>query len=172
MAKIIFANAEYTGGNIYRYTAKLDNGNFMVGNSEWDCIYIVDSDPNATEDSWYGEWFDTHTVSILEDKDYYKNIVKLLRWILDNKPDGNYSDHEIDWLLNEELDAIEESKMGKTEKTLAKIPGFAHDRVMKLKKEYSKTGDKGLVKGYLLGLKDMDIIDESERKALYIYITL
>ena len=74
---IVKANAEYTGGGIYRFTAQLNDKRYVVGNSEWDGLYIVDEDPDATEESWYNEWFDKHVVEIVKDIAYEDDQLNL-----------------------------------------------------------------------------------------------
>ena len=116
------ANAEYTGGNIYRYTAKTSLGLYMIGDSEWDCIYLVDSDPNATEDSWYSEWMDEHQVGDeLENDEYYKALREMLTWIIENEPDGNYAVNEIEDNLADEMKAWKgEEEDGTTDRLVSK----------------------------------------------------
>lgn len=104
MIKIISANAEYTGGGIYIYWAKTNEGTFLQGSSEWDALYEVDSDPNLDEESGYIEWQEEHNIRVYEDEEYFELIQELLRWILDNSPRGNYSSGEIKNLLQDELD--------------------------------------------------------------------
>lgn len=107
--KIIKANAEYTGGGIYRYTAKTDKGTWLVGNSEWEVIYEVNADPDETEDSWYSEWYDEHQTAEHED-DYAELLSQMLGWILEHKPNGNYCDAEIERELPEKTVTITEKE--------------------------------------------------------------
>lgn len=93
---IVKANAEYTGGGIYRFTAQLNDKRFVLGNTEWDEIYITDEDPDTTEESWYSEWCDKHIMETLKDEKYAEMINELIKWILENKPDGNYQAWEIE----------------------------------------------------------------------------
>ena len=93
---IVKANAEYTGGGIYRFIAQLNDKRFVLGNSEWDEIYITDEDPNTTEESWYNEWCDKHIMEILKDEKYADMINELIKWILENEPQGNYQAYEIE----------------------------------------------------------------------------
>ena len=94
--KIIKANACYTGGGIYRFTAQINDRRFVLGSSEWDELYITDEDPDATEDSWYNEWCDKHIVEIVKNEAYANLLNELIKWILDNEPDGNYQASEIE----------------------------------------------------------------------------
>lgn len=100
---VIDAIATYTGGGIYRYTARTTEDKWLLGNSEWDCVYLVDVDPDEDERSWYDEWFDDHVVETLEDEDYYSALEDMLGWIIRNQPDGNYSSLEIEHILESEL---------------------------------------------------------------------
>ena len=101
--EIIKANAEYTGGGIYRFTAETLDSRFLVSCTEWDVVYLVDADPDATEESWFNEWFDDHTVGefTAAKGDYYDVIADMLTWILENKPEGNYQACEIEKELKE-----------------------------------------------------------------------
>ena len=70
----------------------------MVGDTLWDEIEEVDADPDATEDSWYSEWMEEHSVktySSVPVDEYTELMNELVSWILKNKPDGNYSPSEI-----------------------------------------------------------------------------
>ena len=156
--KLIGANAEYTGGNIYRYTAQTDNGTWLVGNSEWDVIYEVNADPDATEDSWYEEWYEEHQVAEHED-DYLELLTQMLGWIIENEPDGNYAKGEIELYLQAELDLaqthtevaehysykgditflMEETYKGET-LVKSEVVGFYHGKPNKDDTEYYKYG--------------------------------
>ena len=93
---IVKANACYTGGGIYRFTAQLNDKRFVLGNSEWDKLYITDEDPDATEESWYNEWCDKHIVETVKDSAYATLMNELIKWILENEPQGNYQAYEIE----------------------------------------------------------------------------
>ena len=101
--KIIEANACYTGGGIYRYTAKLADGKYLVGDSEWDCFVLCDADPNVTEDSWYGEWFDKHEIAEIVGQNYRDYLEEWLQWIQKHEPQGNYALDELERYVEEEL---------------------------------------------------------------------
>ena len=122
--KIIKANAEYTGGGIYRYTAQTDAGTWLVGDTLWDAIEEVDADPDETEESWYSEWMEEHAVKTYFSSpvDEYTDLMnELIRWILEHKPDGNYSPEEIERELQEALDD--------------------HDTEVRIEEYYSENGD-------------------------------
>ena len=93
---IVKANACYTGGGIYRFTGQLNDKRFVLGNSEWDELYITDEDPDTTEESWYNEWCDEHIVETVKDSAYATLMNELIKWILENRPDGNYQASEIE----------------------------------------------------------------------------
>lgn len=106
IGSVLEANAEYTGGGIYRYTAKINADGvtrWLLGSSDWDVIYLMDEDPDSTEDSWYNEWSDAHTVRILADDYYYTALNDMLTWIIENRPSGNYAVGEIKEILEDEL---------------------------------------------------------------------
>lgn len=118
--EIIKANAEYTGGGIYRFTAELSDSRYLIGCTEWKVVYLVDEDPDATEESWYNEWFDSHTIKEIKGEEYSETIKNLLTWILENKPSGNYSAAEIETILKKENEAMN----GKTEELINKLVDF------------------------------------------------
>ena len=101
---IIKANAEYTGGGIYRYTAQTDEGTWLIGDTLWDWVLEVDEDPDETEDSWYGDWCDTHEVRYYQDEEFKRVLNEVIYWILTNRPDGNYDPREIEHDLEEDED--------------------------------------------------------------------
>ena len=101
--RIIKANAEYTGGGIYRYTALLESGDYLLGNSEWEELYVVDKNPDEDDESWYNEWIDNHLKSIITEEEYKRTLQQLLTWIIKNEPQGNYSVTEIESILESEL---------------------------------------------------------------------
>ena len=98
---IIKANAEYTGGGIYRYTAQTDEGTWLIGDTLWDWVLEVDADPDETEDSWYGDWCEAHEVMNYTDEDFKRLLNEMIYWILANRPDGNYDTREIERDLEE-----------------------------------------------------------------------
>lgn len=93
--KIIYANAEYTGGGIYRYYAKVSDNKYLLGNTEWDWIYLVDKNPMSDEESLYCEWFDDHTLKIYEGAACKKLTRAIINWIDKHEPSGNYSIYEL-----------------------------------------------------------------------------
>lgn len=97
--KIQEVSAIYTGGGVYVYNGRLEDGNYFMTCD--DCleseVLIVDSDPNATEDSDYQEWQDAHKVASLHHKAAAAFSMKMLKWVLDHEPtsDSNYNRAEI-----------------------------------------------------------------------------
>ena len=71
--KITRAEANYTGGNIYIYTGKLEDGRFFLTADDWeDCVLIVDLDPqehwdtdDEDDDCTFEGWQKAHTVQEL-----------------------------------------------------------------------------------------------------------
>ena len=100
--KIVEANAEYTGGGIYLYYGKFSNGNYLLGDSEWDCIYECDADPNC-EESGYDEWCNKHCIREFVGKQYKKYLKEWLKWIQKHEPKGNYDIGDLERYIEEEM---------------------------------------------------------------------
>ena len=98
MAKVIYANAEYTGGGIYQFHGKLDNGNHFLCFTGWEeCMLELDADPEENfEESGYEEWQTAHTVRELPVIESYETLMDALKWILANKPYGNYESYDME----------------------------------------------------------------------------
>ena len=68
--KITEVKAVYTGGNVWLFFGRLDNGNsFIVDDDGW--VGIFDEDSEAATDYEYDnwcEWCDKHMIKELEDK--------------------------------------------------------------------------------------------------------
>lgn len=104
--KIKNATAIYTGGNIYIYYGQLTDGNYFRACDDWYCIEICDAD-TSTDDADYNEWLDKHRVEMLEGYEYEIFWNKMLRWIIDNKPKGNFQSYELEHRFIE----VEEEKV-------------------------------------------------------------
>lgn len=97
---------EYTGGGIYIFTGKLSDGNyFMVdfidGDDYW--AIVVDEDPSDFDVSCYEEWQTDHLVKELFSVDRVAFVKSMLAWVKANKPDGNYSMKDMEY-IEEDLD--------------------------------------------------------------------
>ena len=100
MDKIKFANACYTGGNIYIYYGQLENGLFFRACDEWEEIEICNAD-TSTEEADYYEFYQEHSVKTLVGDSYKKFLNDMLNWIISNNPSGNYSEYELEKRLIE-----------------------------------------------------------------------
>lgn len=79
--KIKEAFAIYTGGGIWLFYGKLDNGNYFLTNDiGW--TQILNADPSCSEESAYYEWQQEHLVEELtgdKRKDFCNNLANYLR---------------------------------------------------------------------------------------------
>jgi len=115
MAKVKSANACYTGGGIYMYYGKLNNGNHFLCWTDWEeYVLELDADPGTDEnieEAGYEDWQQAHTVRELPVMESYKTLLSALKWIVKNEPVGNYSvsDMERDITdLKEDIKAFKE----------------------------------------------------------------
>ncbi len=103
--KVVYAEPEYTGGNIWNFTGKLQNGNYFVA-SDADGIFVelnedpnifIDSDESYSSNIWDSDWMNDHMV-----KDYHseEEILEfwssLISWLIDN--DG-WDEYTVDDIL-------------------------------------------------------------------------
>ena len=95
MREIKNATAIYTGGGLYIYYGKLSDGNWFRAYDEWECIEICNAD-TSSEDADYNEFYEEHGIETLVKDDYKTFWNKMLRWIIDNKPKGNYQSYELE----------------------------------------------------------------------------
>ena len=100
--KVIRANATYTGGNIYQYTGQFDNGNFFQTWTDYeDYIQELDADPEENwDDNDDEEWQNGHMVTEHYGLGATEIIKEAMKYIIDNKPRGNYSVGEVEDALN------------------------------------------------------------------------
>ena len=97
MARVIDANATYTGGNIYQYTGFLDNGNYFQTWTDYeDYVQELDVDPEENwDDNDDEEWQNEHMVAEHYGSEATEILVAAMRYIIANIPVGNYSLGEI-----------------------------------------------------------------------------
>ena len=102
MARVIEANATYTGGNIYQYTGVLDNGNYFQTWTDYeDYIQELDADPEENwDDNDDEEWQNEHMVTEHYGPEATEILKEAMRYIIDNEPLGNYSVGEVEDALN------------------------------------------------------------------------
>ena len=100
--KVIRANATYTGGNIYQYTGQFDNGNFFQTWTDYeDYIQELDADPEENwDDNDDEERQNGHMVTEHYGLGATEIIKEAMKYIIDNKPRGNYSVGEVEDALN------------------------------------------------------------------------
>ena len=100
--KVIRANATYTGGNIYQYTGQFDNGNFFQTWTDYeDYIQELDADPEENwDDNDDEEWQNEHMVVEHYGPEATEILKEAMKYIIDNKPRGNYSVGEVEDALN------------------------------------------------------------------------
>lgn len=100
MTKIVKANAEYTGGNIWVFTGKLDDGTyFMADGFEYD-VRIVNEDPDEVEDggAWYCDWQEAHLVRDIDtESEGPAFILDVIAWLRKNLPDSMI-DSDMEWI--------------------------------------------------------------------------
>lgn len=102
MARVIEANATYTGGNIYQYTGVFDNGNFFQTWTDYeDYVQELDVDPEENwDDNDDEEWQNEHMVAEHYGAEAIEILKEAMRYIIDNEPLGNYSVCEVEDALN------------------------------------------------------------------------
>lgn len=89
------ATAIYTGGNIYIYHGKLENGRYFRACDDWDFIEICNSDTGVDEAD-YSAFYDLHRVTTLTGQAYEELWNEILTWIIHNRPSGNYQASELE----------------------------------------------------------------------------
>lgn len=102
MARVIDANATYTGGGIYIYTGQFDNGNYFQTSTGWeDYIQELNANPEENWDENSDEmWQNEHLVGEHYGSEATKILMAAMRYIIDNIPVGNYSLGEIEDVLD------------------------------------------------------------------------
>jgi len=89
------ATAIYTGGGIYIYYGQLENGLYFRACDDWESISICDAD-TSHDDADYCEFYDTHQVIEITGSNFKTAFNAVLRWIINNEPDGNYCITELE----------------------------------------------------------------------------
>ena len=101
MVSFEWVEPDYTGGGIFVFYGKVENGDYFIADdSEYD-IRFVSEDPTAIMDSdTFGgsycgdsvEWQDEHIVRDISSSQEALEFWKaMLNWCIRNNPDGNYS---------------------------------------------------------------------------------
>ena len=87
----------YTGGGIYVFTGQVDDNYFVADSPNFD-VRLLNDDPNAEAEE---DWFDTNVESVeWQEEHLVKDLTEwaacaeffaeMLKWVKENKPDGNY----------------------------------------------------------------------------------
>ena len=97
MARVIEANATYTGGNIYQYTGQFDNGNFFQTWTDYeDYVQELSADPYENwDDNSDEQWQNEHMVAEHYGSEATEILKAAMLYIIANTPVGNYSLGEI-----------------------------------------------------------------------------
>ncbi len=97
------ANACYTGCNIYLFYGQLTDNTYFLFDNDYFYIGIADSDTSDFENSLMSEWQDEHVIDCLSDdageevnEERKTFVADVLKWILRNKPNGNYTAGDIE----------------------------------------------------------------------------
>ena len=105
MDKIIKATATYTGGGIYIYTGQLENGDYFMTNDDlisyMAYVEFFNADPyEEFEDACNEIWQSEHHIGEYSDRKAYEFTKEILNWIIQQRPEGNYSVNEIESRLS------------------------------------------------------------------------
>lgn len=100
------ATAIYTGGGIYIYYGELTDGTYFRTCDMWECIEICNANTGSDEAD-YEEFYEEHSLRSITDKEYVVFFNDMIRWILENKPEGNYSEYELEERLYKEVEVYE-----------------------------------------------------------------
>lgn len=102
MAKVIEANATYTGGGIYQYTGVFDNGNYFQTWTDYeDYVQELSADPYENwDDNDDEQWQNEHMVAEHYGSEATKILMAAMHYIIANIPVGNYSLGEIEDALD------------------------------------------------------------------------
>lgn len=101
--KIKNVKPEYTGGGIYVFTGELEDGNYFLADCPCSASYyslrIVNENPDKCDPNevWQEEWQLNHFVKdVIRCKCFIRDMLK---WIIKNRPCGNYCVYDIEEML-------------------------------------------------------------------------
>lgn len=105
----------YTGGGIYILYGQLTNGNYFIASDEMYDVRFLNANPEDTDE--YGDavsdsvkWQEAHLVrDICDPGECLEFWETAIRWIIANKPDGNYSEYEMEMDLDE-IESLKNTK--------------------------------------------------------------
>jgi len=88
----------YTGGGIYVFIGQMADGAwFLADDSNYDAR-LIDTDvfkADWDEELWWPEWQESHLVADIPTEKSLDFFADMLAWIVANKPNGNYSLHDM-----------------------------------------------------------------------------
>lgn len=113
--KFVSVEPEYTGGGIYVFTGKLADGNFFMADTANYDVRVLNANPDEptgmdalgiTERNIDSvEWQEEHLVEDLTPDEAVAFFKDMLKWVDENKPDGNYMIDDFDY-FKEELETL------------------------------------------------------------------
>ncbi len=89
------ATAIYTGGGIYIYYGQLTDDSYFRTCDDFDFISICDAD-TSSDDADYIEFYEVHEINTLINNNFKTAFNAILKWIINNRPSGNYSANELE----------------------------------------------------------------------------
>lgn len=99
----------YSGGGIYLFVGQLaDDTSFVADGLGFDTrlldtnVFKVDWD----NELWDADWQESHKVADLDDTKSLEFFEDMLKWIIANKPEGNYNTHDMKNLLGVARDIL------------------------------------------------------------------
>lgn len=161
MLKIKECNACYTGGGFYLFTGILEDGRYFVCDNECEFIDYLSEPFNVEDSSYTDEKWDSIFLGSDERKECF---VDVLKWIINNKPSGNYQLEDIKKILSdfykENIDLYEfpEDRAAKQIKALKSLlEKFQADT-----NEALETGDFSKVNNFKISYNDITMEFDSD----------
>lgn len=113
--KFVSVEPEYTGGGIYVFTGKLADGNFFMADTANYDVRVLNANPDEptgmdalgiTERNIDSvEWQEEHLVEDLTPDEAVAFFKDMLKWVDENRPEGNYMIDDFDY-FKEELETL------------------------------------------------------------------
>lgn len=101
---IEFANACYTGGEIYTYYGRVD-GKYFLSDDDGSGIYLDTFPVIDNDETFTPEWQEKHSISEINNFKEFQIVV--LDWILTFEPKGNYQREELKHRINNLIEGKE-----------------------------------------------------------------
>lgn len=94
MKRIVYATAECTGGGIYCYIGKLDDGKYFIAFDDEETVLLTDTDPESCwDDIFQPDW---QKANCVEEPISAEDWNRMTDWIVSHEPGGNYLVEEIE----------------------------------------------------------------------------